>query len=87
MAARLTREPTASPSHPSRSASAIRSSRSLRIFQTEPLSRVDAEKWAAGAADFVNYYKHERPHAALGGRPPISQTAASDFRLTFDNFV
>lgn len=35
-------------------------------------------------ADFLNYYNHERPHAALGGRPPISRTAGSDYRLVFD---
>ncbi|MER5438766.1 IS481 family transposase [Streptomyces sp. NPDC002790] len=35
-------------------------------------------------AEFVNYYNHERPHAALGGRPPISRTAGSDYRLVFD---
>lgn len=35
-------------------------------------------------ADFLNYYNHERPHTALGGRPPISRTAGSDYRVTFD---
>ncbi|MER7475295.1 IS481 family transposase [Micromonospora sp. NPDC000018] len=35
-------------------------------------------------AEFVNYYNHDRPHAALGGRPPISRTAGSDYRLVFD---
>lgn len=34
--------------------------------------------------EFVNYYNHERPHAALGGRPPISRTAGSDYRIVFD---
>ncbi|MFJ1847112.1 IS481 family transposase [Streptomyces sp. NPDC088146] len=34
-------------------------------------------------ADFLNYYNHERPHAALGGRPPISRTAGSEYRVTF----
>ncbi|GGV59305.1 hypothetical protein GCM10010294_07260 [Streptomyces griseoloalbus] len=32
----------------------------------------------------MNYYNHERPHAALGGRPPISRTAGSDYRIVFD---
>ncbi|MFE1878674.1 integrase core domain-containing protein [Streptomyces diastatochromogenes] len=35
-------------------------------------------------AEFVNSYNHERPHAALGGRPPISRTAGSDYRIVFD---
>ncbi|WP_050993607.1 integrase core domain-containing protein [Streptomyces violaceusniger] len=35
-------------------------------------------------AEFVNYYNHDRPHAALGGRPPISRTAGSDYRVVFD---
>ncbi|MFG2779716.1 integrase core domain-containing protein [Streptomyces prunicolor] len=35
-------------------------------------------------ADFLNYYNHERPHAALGGRPPIGRTAGSDYRVVFD---
>lgn len=35
-------------------------------------------------AEFVNYYNHDRPHAALGGRPPISRTAGSDYRLVLD---
>ncbi|MFD4977139.1 integrase core domain-containing protein [Streptomyces sp. NPDC058424] len=35
-------------------------------------------------ADFLNYYNHERPHAALGGRPPISRTSGGDNRVTFD---
>lgn len=38
----------------------------------------------AALADFLNYYNHERPHAALGGRPPISRTSGSDYRVTFD---
>lgn len=35
-------------------------------------------------ANFLNYYNHERPHTALGGRPPISRTAGSDYRVTFE---
>ncbi|MDQ1051908.1 transposase InsO family protein [Streptomyces sp. V4I2] len=35
-------------------------------------------------ADFLNYYNHERPHSALGGKPPISRTSGSDYRITFD---
>lgn len=35
----------------------------------------------AALADFLNYYNHDRPHAALGGRPPISRTAGSDYRV------
>lgn len=38
----------------------------------------------AALADFLNYYNHERPHAALGGQPPISRTSGSDYRVTFD---
>ncbi|WP_254886040.1 hypothetical protein [Streptomyces sp. NA02950] len=32
----------------------------------------------------LNYYSHERPHAALGGRPPISRISGGDNRVTFD---
>jgi transposase InsO family protein len=35
-------------------------------------------------ADFLNYYNHERPHFALGGRPPISRTTGSEYRVSFD---
>jgi transposase InsO family protein len=35
-------------------------------------------------ADFLNYYNHERPHTALSGKPPISRTSGSDYRVTFD---
>ncbi|SEB31037.1 Integrase core domain-containing protein [Streptomyces melanosporofaciens] len=38
----------------------------------------------AALADFLNYYNHERPHASLGGQPPISRTIGSDYRVTFD---
>ncbi|QLH26507.1 transposase family protein [Streptomyces sp. Rer75] len=33
-------------------------------------------------ADFLNYYNHERPHSSLGGKPPISRTPASGYRVT-----
>jgi len=40
-------------------------------------------------ADFLNYYNHERPHLALGGKPPISRTSGSgsDYRVTFDQVL
>lgn len=38
----------------------------------------------AALADFLNYYNHERPHAALGGKPPIRRTSGSDYRVIFD---
>lgn len=38
----------------------------------------------AALADFLNYYNHERPHSALGGRPPISRTSGSDYRVVFE---
>ena len=38
----------------------------------------------AALADFLNYYNHDRPHTALCGNPPISRTAGSDYRITFD---
>ncbi|GAA0663822.1 hypothetical protein GCM10010193_14040 [Kitasatospora atroaurantiaca] len=49
----------------------------VRDFTTEHERRV-------ALAEFVNYYNHERPHAALGGRSPISRTAGSDYRIVFD---
>ncbi|MEU7179898.1 MULTISPECIES: hypothetical protein [Streptomyces] len=33
---------------------------------------------------FLNYDNHERSHSALGGKPPISPTPGSDYRVTFD---
>ncbi|WP_206305117.1 integrase core domain-containing protein [Streptomyces sp. B29(2018)] len=38
----------------------------------------------AALADFLNYYNHERPYSMLVGRPPISRTSGSDYRVTFD---
>ncbi|MGW5782038.1 integrase core domain-containing protein [Streptomyces sp. NPDC003863] len=35
-------------------------------------------------ADFLNHYNHDRPHTALGGRPLISRTGGSDYRVAFD---
>ncbi|MFJ8114173.1 integrase core domain-containing protein [Streptomyces sp. NPDC096132] len=49
----------------------------VRDYTTERERRV-------ALADFVNYYNHQRSHAALGGRPPISRTAGSDYRIVFD---
>lgn len=34
--------------------------------------------------DFPNYYDHERPHTALGGKPPISRTSGIDYHVAFD---
>ncbi|MER5184747.1 IS481 family transposase [Streptomyces sp. NPDC002896] len=48
----------------------------VRDYTTEHERRV-------ALAEFVNYYNHERPHAALGGRPLISRTAGSDYRIVF----
>ncbi|MBE1466196.1 IS481 family transposase [Kibdelosporangium phytohabitans] len=36
----------------------------------------------AALAEFLNYYNHQRPHAALGNKPPVSRTADSTFRIT-----
>ncbi len=38
----------------------------------------------AAVADFLNYYNDERPHSALGGRPPNSRTSGGDHRVVFD---
>lgn len=38
----------------------------------------------AALTDFLNHYNHERGHTALDGRPPISRTRGSDFRVTTD---
>lgn len=39
---------------------------------------------AGPLADFLNYFNRERPHSALGGRPPISRTSGSDYLTMFD---
>lgn len=49
----------------------------VRDYTTEHERRV-------ALVEFVNYYNDERPHAALGGRPPISRTAGSDYQIVFD---
>lgn len=36
-------------------------------------------------ADFLNFYNHDRPHAALGGQPPASRVIASDYRINFEH--
>lgn len=38
----------------------------------------------AALADFLNFYNHTRPHAALGGKPAVSRTRGSAFRITLD---
>ncbi len=38
----------------------------------------------AALADFLNHYNHEQSHTALGGKPLISRTADSDYRVSFD---
>lgn len=43
-----------------------------------------AHERRAALADFVDHCNHERPHAAQDGKPPISRTAGSDYRVTFD---
>jgi hypothetical protein len=40
--------------------------------------------WRHCGGQTKHYYNHERPHAALGGKPPISRTAGSDYHVTFD---
>ncbi|MBB5932846.1 transposase InsO family protein [Streptomyces echinatus] len=49
----------------------------VRDYTTERERRV-------ALMEFANYYNHERPHAALGGRPSIGRTAGSDYRIVFD---
>ncbi len=49
-----------------------------------PRTRGALRERRVALADFLNYYNHERPHTALGGKPPISRAAESDFRITFD---
>jgi transposase InsO family protein len=49
----------------------------VRDYTTERERRVPL-------VDFVNYYNHERRHAALGGQPPISRTAGSSYQIVFD---
>lgn len=41
----------------------------------------EAERRAA-LIDFLNFYNYERPHAALGHRPPVSRVPLATYRLT-----
>lgn len=36
---------------------------------------------------FLNFYNHDRPHAALGHRPPASRVPWKDYRLTASGIV
>ncbi|MGW0205718.1 hypothetical protein ACWDZ8_07765 [Streptomyces sp. NPDC003233] len=53
-----------------------RESAYVRDYTTERERRV-------ALAELVNY-NHQRPHAALGDRPPTSRTAGSDYWILFD---
>ncbi|MET4427166.1 hypothetical protein ABIA65_000448 [Mycolicibacterium sp. 624] len=37
--------------------------------------------------DFLNNYNHERPHAALGHKPPASRVRLATYRLTAGGIV
>lgn len=50
-------------------------------WTTKRIYTSEADRTAA-LADFLNYYNHERPHSALGWKPPISRiTGGSDHRV------
>lgn len=44
-------------------------------------SYVSEEARTAALADFLNYYNHERPHSALGYKPPVSRVPLTDYRV------
>jgi hypothetical protein len=37
--------------------------------------------------DFLNHYNHERPHAALGHKPPASRVPLATYRLTAGGII
>ena len=39
------------------------------------------EERTAALADFLNTYNHERPHSALGNKPPASRVPITTYRL------
>ena len=47
------------------------------------------EERTAALADFLNTYNHERPHSALGNKPPASRVPITTYRLApqSGNFV
>jgi hypothetical protein len=36
---------------------------------------------------FLNYYNHDRPHSAIGNRPPVSRAPDAGPRLTHEPIV
>ena len=41
----------------------------------------------AALIDFLNFYNYERPHAALGHKPPASRVPLATYRLTAEGIV
>jgi hypothetical protein len=60
------------------------------------VNRTPAREWAhvldstseqdrrAALADFLGHCNPQRPHFALEGRPPLSRTSGSDYRIVLD---
>lgn len=41
----------------------------------------------AALVDFLNHYNHQRPHAALGHKPPASRVPITTYRLTAEGIT
>lgn len=44
-------------------------------------SRSSDEERTATLADFLNTYNHDRPHSALGNKPPASRVPVTTYRI------
>ena len=65
-----------------------------RLVQRKRFNGTLAREWAyvreyaseterrAALVDFLNFYNYERPHAALGHKPPASRVPLATYRLT-----
>ncbi len=52
----------------------------VREYQSEEERRL-------ALIDFLNFYNHERPHAALGHKPPASRVPLATYRLTTEGIT
>jgi integrase-like protein len=45
------------------------------------------EEGRGALVEFLNFYNHERPHAALGHRPPASRVPLATYRLSTGGII